>query len=111
MDFLTTKSGTGLTREETPAVAALKPGYESEAALLFRRRRHEVSKDAQLLMERFGRAAYDEARTRAREARLGGVIDANRPAGHWDRVRAEIARRTRRAHVDTATRYLSRRMG
>jgi hypothetical protein len=46
-------------------------------------------------------------RGRAREARLGTVIDGHRP-GHWDRVRAEIARRTKRAHVDTATRYLER---
>ena len=73
-----------------------------------RTRFHEVAEDAQVLMERFGLAAYDEARTRAREARLGRIIDGNRQAGHWDRVRAEIARRTGRAHVDTATRYLAR---
>ena len=76
--------------------------------MFFRTRLREVSEDAQVLMETFGTAAYDEARTRAREARMGDVIDANRQAGHWDRVRAEIARRTGRAHVDTATRYLAR---
>jgi hypothetical protein len=44
---------------------------------------------------------------RAREERLGHVIDGNRPLGHWDRVRREIARRTgRQARADTATRYL-----
>ena len=67
--------------------------------------RMTVDRDAQGLIERFGASAYDEARTRAREARLGRVIDANRAEGHWDRVRAEIARRTQRTHVDTATRY------
>lgn len=64
-----------------------------------------AAEDAQALITRFGASAYDEARTRARETRLGNVIDGNRREGHWDRVRAEIARRTGRAHVDTATRY------
>ena len=61
--------------------------------------------DARALIARFGASAYDVARTRAREARLGNVIDGNRGDGHWDRVRAEIARRTKRAHVDSGTRY------
>lgn len=68
-----------------------------------------AAEDALILIERFGAAAYDEARTRARDARLGNVIDGNRQDGHWDSVRAEIARRTNRRHVDTATRYLSSR--
>lgn len=66
-----------------------------------------VQRDADALMEAFGDSAYDEARTRAREARSGSVIDENRPRYHWDKVRGEIGRRTGRpARVDTATRYL-----
>src|SRR4051794_28511531 len=65
--------------------------------------------DAATLMIGFGGAAYEEARRRAWEARQGQVADANRPPGHWDRVRAEIGKRTgRRGWVDTATRYLDR---
>jgi hypothetical protein len=77
------------------------------SVLRFRAHLHDtVAEDASRLIARFGLAAYDEARSRARDARLGNVIDGNRPEGHWDRVRAEIARRTGRVHVDTATRYL-----
>ena len=66
-----------------------------------------VIEDAEALLKAFGAAAYEEARTRAREARLGQVMDANRPAGHWDEVRRELARRTdRNTKADTATRYL-----
>jgi hypothetical protein len=68
----------------------------------------QVAEDARALILRFGDSAYDEARTRAREARLGRTVDANRPVGHWDKVRREIGRRTGRdQRVDTATRYLS----
>ena len=70
------------------------------------RRSNQVFADVRVLIERFGLAAYDAARSRARDARLGNIIDGNRQAGHWDRVRAEIARRTQRIHVDTATRHL-----
>ncbi|HYM99546.1 MAG TPA: hypothetical protein VET25_07370 [Aestuariivirgaceae bacterium] len=67
----------------------------------------QARRDAASLMIGFGNAAYEEARQRAREARLGQAVDANRPPGHWDRVRAEIGRHTGRGGwVDTATRYL-----
>ena len=65
-----------------------------------------VTQDADALMAQYGASAYDEARTRARQERLGQIIEGNRPAGHWDRVRREIAFRTERhGWVDTATRY------
>lgn len=75
---------------------------------IFRRRSSGlVAEDAGALIDAFGASAYEQARTRAREARLGKMIDANRPRGHWDKVRSEIARRTGRiVGVDTATRYL-----
>lgn len=67
----------------------------------------DVLTDADSLIARFGTGAYDEARTRSREARQGRTLDANRPAGLWDKVRHEIGKRTgRNQHVDTATRYL-----
>ena len=66
-----------------------------------------VAEDAAALIAACGEGAYQEARSRAREERLGTVIDANRPPGHWDRVRREIARMTgRQTGPDTATRYL-----
>lgn len=66
-----------------------------------------IQQDAVALIAAYGASAYDEARTRAREARLGRVLDGNRPLGHWDRVRREIARQTgRQVGIDTATRYL-----
>jgi hypothetical protein len=65
-----------------------------------------LESDVNSLLQAFGDSAYDEARTRAREARLGKVMDGNRPNGHWDKVRREIARRTgRQVGLDTATRY------
>src|SRR5690606_11806571 len=74
----------------------------------FRRRERElIRKDADALMRAYGEAAYDHARTTAREIRLGQVKDEPRPAGHWDKVRPEIGRRAGRdKRVDTATRYL-----
>ena len=66
-----------------------------------------VAQDADALIDAFGPGAYDEARTRARDARLGRILDGNRPVGHWDKVRMEIARQTgRQVGVDTATRYI-----
>lgn len=66
-----------------------------------------VEADAAAMIESFGDGAYEQARSRAREERLGAVIDVNRPRGHWDRVRREIARLTGRgSRADTATRYL-----
>lgn len=62
--------------------------------------------DASELISRYGDSAYEEARTRARDDRTGRVIDNDRPPGHWDKVRAALARELRRAHTDTATRYL-----
>jgi len=55
-----------------------------------------VLRDAAILIDVFGPAAYDEARTRARDARLSKIIDGNRPPGHWDNVRKELGRRTKR---------------
>lgn len=49
-------------------------------------------------MTAFGGGTYEQARTRARAQRLGQVIEANRPRGHWDRVRRAIARRTGRVN-------------
>lgn len=69
-------------------------------------RSQQVMDDADSLVERFGPSAYEEARTRARDARLNRVIDPHLPADHWDRVRIELGRRTRHIRLDTATRYL-----
>jgi hypothetical protein len=71
-----------------------------------RERKEQAAADAAALIAQFGERAYAEARHRAREARQGSVFDGNRPDGHWDRVRALIGGKTRREHVDTATRYL-----
>lgn len=66
-----------------------------------------VAEDAAALIAAYGESAYDQARTRAREERLGKTIDGNRPRDHWDSVRREIARLTgRQTGLDTATRYL-----
>lgn len=70
--------------------------------------RRQIEADALDLIDRFGGNAYEVAR-RAPEFRKG-IADFDlpqRPEGHWDRVRSEIAKRTgRRNRVDTATRYL-----
>jgi len=62
--------------------------------------------DADALIERYGDAAYAHARERAHQTRYGKIVDGNRPDGHWDRVRQIIGRKTKRDHIDTATRYL-----
>lgn len=65
-----------------------------------------VALDAAALMQSHGDGAYEEARTRAREERLRQVIDGNRLAGHWDKVRLEIAKRTgKQIGADSASRY------
>lgn len=65
-----------------------------------------VALDAAALTHSHGNGAYEEARTRAREERQAKVIDGNRPPGHWDKVRLEIAKRTgRKIGTDTASRY------
>jgi hypothetical protein len=74
----------------------------------FRLSSSAVAQDADDLLTSFGEQAYEVARTRAREARLGDVIDGNRTAGHWDRVRREVARRTGRAvGLDSASKRLA----
>lgn len=78
--------------------------------LILRKRRAPdfIQDDAVALIASFGACAYDQARTRARDVRLGRIIDGNRVVGHWDKVRREIARRMgRQVGVDTATRYLN----
>jgi hypothetical protein len=46
-------------------------------------------------MEEFGPAAYEVAWSMSQEVDSGTLIES-RPAGHWDRVRNIIARRTYR---------------
>ncbi len=53
----------------------------------------EVERDASDLMTQFGVGAYEEARKRARQQRLG---QSDRPPEHWDAVCKAIARRTGR---------------
>lgn len=65
-----------------------------------------VRSDAASLMERFGDLAYSESIKRVEDAERNVVLDGNRPAGHWSRVKSEIGRRTGRDGLDTATRYL-----
>lgn len=61
-----------------------------------------VKLEADALTAEFGDGAYEEARTRAREARRREPYDR-----HWDDVRVEIAKRTGRGtRIDPATRYL-----
>ena len=47
-----------------------------------------IEADAKALIERFGEQAYSEARFRQHDA--PDVVDANRPAGHWERVKEAI---------------------
>jgi hypothetical protein len=59
----------------------------------FRRRaayRTLIQADAMALVERFGERAYSEARERQHDA--PDVVDANRPADHWERVKEAIRR-------------------
>lgn len=60
-----------------------------------------VAADAEALMQEFGDAAYGEARRRAVD-----TLSHKAKNAHWNRVRREIGRRTGRAQIDTATRYL-----
>jgi hypothetical protein len=62
-----------------------------------------VAAAADALLARFGADAYAEARRRVIAQLRRGAADL-----HWSRVRREIARRTSRIHVDTATRFLDR---
>ena len=59
----------------------------------FRRRteyRALIETDAKALIERFGEQAYSEARFRQHDG--PDVVNANRPAGHWERVKEAIRR-------------------
>lgn len=47
-----------------------------------------VESDARAMIERFGEDAYLEARLRQHDDVK--VIDGNRPAGHWQRVKEAI---------------------
>lgn len=73
---------------------------------LYRDRRALAAADADSLIAHYGAAAYGHARERAHRARQSIIVDANRPDGHWDRVRRIIGRKTDRQGLDTPTRYL-----
>jgi hypothetical protein len=76
-----------------------------------RRRRNAkalTAENASALMQDFGDDAYFVARRRSIAALRGELIDADRGADHWSKVRAEIGRSTGREFVDTATRYTNR---
>lgn len=60
-----------------------------------------VSAAAETMIALLGDGAYYEARSRALTAER-----RQPPDPYWAMVRREIARRTRRDYVDTATRYL-----
>lgn len=57
-------------------------------------RRALVDSDARDLIARFGDQAYYEARMRDFDELRNATVDANRPPGHWSRVKYEVARRT-----------------
>jgi hypothetical protein len=61
------------------------------------KRRHELfrlaDRDAAALIRTLGRAAYGEARRRARESRRQPIADRSHPDGHWERVRIMVAQR------------------
>ena len=59
----------------------------------WKERRRLARLDADMLMEEFGRSAYEVAWTMARDAESGALID-NRPDGHWDRVLRIVAKRS-----------------
>jgi hypothetical protein len=61
-----------------------------------------VSAEAETMIALLGDGAYYEARSRSLAAERRQPHDP-----YWARVRREIARRTRRDHIDTATRYLA----
>lgn len=71
-----------------------------------RKYRKQAEADAADLIARFGDKAYYEARDRQLLALRGVVVDGNRPADYWGRVRAIIGRKIGRSTLDTSTRYL-----
>ena len=87
----------------------VQANLETSMLRIFRARRAHrelASADADALIAQYGDSAYSYARECAHQARLGKLIDAYRPDGHWDQVRQIIGRKTNRRHLDTATRYL-----
>jgi hypothetical protein len=70
---------------------AIKKWEARLAAILAnaQRERKLARHDADELISRFGSAAYEVARQRARQARFRQITD-DRPEGHWDRVRQAI---------------------
>jgi hypothetical protein len=54
-------------------------------------RRELAIADARKLMLRYGVRAHQQAKSRVAQMRSNAVIDANRPACHWKRVRRLIA--------------------
>jgi lysyl-tRNA synthetase class 2 len=61
-----------------------------------------ISAEAESMIALFGDSAYYKAGDRVLAAR-----QSRRDHSYWSKVRGEIARRTRRDWVDTATRYLN----
>lgn len=75
-----------------------------------RQARALIESDAAAMIEEFGESAYTEARRWVIAELNHKVIDVDRPAGHWGRVRAEVRRRIgHRERSDTATRYIEGR--
>lgn len=54
--------------------------------------RELAERDAEDMIARLGDGAYFEARLRA--SHQPGTLDANRPPGHWNRVRQIIAEKS-----------------
>jgi hypothetical protein len=65
----------------------------------WKERRRLVRLDAEMLIERFGGAAYEVAWSMSRDVRSGELIDM-RTDDHWERVLAFIAARTGRGLVE-----------
>lgn len=82
-------------------------GWISRARARRAVRRALVEADAADLIERHGNAAYHVAKDRDRAERDRTILDQNRPARHWSRVKLRIAEMTgREVGDDTASRYL-----
>jgi hypothetical protein len=62
----------------------------------WKERRRLVQLDAEMLMEKFGSAAYEVAWSMSRDVRSGELIDM-RSDDHWEAVLALIAARTSKA--------------
>jgi hypothetical protein len=64
----------------------------------WKERRRLVRLDAEMLMEKFGAAAYEVAWSMSRDIRSGELIDM-RTDDHWERVLAFIAAHTSKRSV------------